>query len=106
MGVEKFIEGRKQGEHHFGRHSVQMAKDAVNARFKAWVDEVELPRVKGLREVFRYPINLRADNERRQRIAGHDQGHFIDTQVTPDQYPEGIGTEIELFYGTKRDCDS
>ena len=39
-----------------------------------------------LREVFRYPINLRADNERRQRIAEHETGEGLDF----DPYTDGL----------------
>ena len=109
MSQEKYIEGRKQGEHHFGRHSVRMRLDASMASLKAWSGEAELPRVRGLGEIFRYPVNLRADSQRRQRIAAHDRGKMIgnnpDGKLSPDQYPEGIGTEIELFF-EKRDCEA
>ena len=39
MGKEHYIQGRKQGEHHFGRHSVQMGLDAFDAKIRAWRDE-------------------------------------------------------------------
>lgn len=42
-----------------------------------------------LKEVFRYPVNLKADSQRRQRINAHEQGHFID-EIPQDE-------EIVLF---------
>lgn len=57
MGAEKFITPRKQGEHHFGRHSVAMGIDAINAKLKAW---------------------------RTERVAAHETGHSID-EIPQDQ---------------------
>jgi len=99
MSVEKFISGRKQGEHHFGGHSKRMRLDASFASLRAWKEETELPRVKGLIEIFRYPGNIQADRE--QRIQAHLGGHSVDS------IPES--EEISLFFRdakTQRECES
>ena len=83
MNQEKIHE--RQGNHnHDGRHSTQRRLDSAIASLKAWKAEGE----QRLGEVIRYPINLKADNERRQRIAGHETGNI-------DEIPES--EEIVLF---------
>lgn len=77
MAVEKFIEGRHQGERHFGRRSTRRGLDCTLNKIREAV-------------VF---------DARRQRTFAHDGGHYAKGDDSDyglsDSYTMGLASELE-----------
>lgn len=76
MGKENFIRGHGDNGHHDGRRSAVRRIQSALDQMRAY---------------------------RQERITSHEQGHHPEPMVG-GFYPEGEGTEIELFDPNVREC--